>query len=141
MTIVCHLYEWWECKIKWKKKNSWGEGFNGGTIQVGNNHVNQVGTNPSGGPRGPGPPLGLNYFFFIFYSYNTCHFSSWAPLLPNKPLSHPNSNYPTQKLNKNNKNIHNGDCILAKKKKIFDIGYIVKCGSKIDKLVYWDAKR
>ena len=24
-----------------------------------------------------------------------------------------------KKLNKNNKNIHNGDCILAKKKKIF----------------------
>ena len=29
----------------------------------------------------------------------------------------PNNNYPTQKLNKNNKNIHNGDCILVKKKK------------------------
>ena len=29
----------------------------------------------------------------------------------------PDNNYPTQKLNKNNKNIHNSDCILAKKKK------------------------
>ena len=27
----------------------------------------------------------------------------------------PTKNYQTQKLNKNNKNIHNGDCILAKK--------------------------
>ena len=27
----------------------------------------------------------------------------------------PTNNYQTQKLNKNNKNIHNGDCILAKK--------------------------
>ena len=39
---------------------------------------------------------------------------------PNKPFwGHyklsPYSNYPTKKLNKNNKNIHNGDCILAKK--------------------------
>ena len=31
--------------------------------------------------------------------------------------SHPNSNYQTQKVNKNNKNIRNGDCILGKKKK------------------------
>ena len=29
-------------------------------------------------------------------------------------MSNSNSNYPTQKLNKNNKNIHNNDCILAK---------------------------
>ena len=41
---------------------------------------------------------------------------------PNKPFwgrykLSPYSNYPTKKLNKNNKNIHNGDCILAKKKK------------------------
>ena len=38
---------------------------------------------------------------------------------PNQP--HPTSNYSTQKLNKNNKNIHNSDCILAtkKKKKLF----------------------
>ena len=38
--------------------------------------------------------------------------------LPNQ-FSQPNlsSNYLTQKLNKNNKNIHNDDCILAKKKK------------------------
>ena len=32
---------------------------------------------------------------------------------PNQPQL--NSNYPTQKLNKNNKNIHNSHCILAKK--------------------------
>ena len=31
----------------------------------------------------------------------------------------PTNNYPTQKLNKNNKNIHNGNCILAKKKNYF----------------------
>ena len=30
-------------------------------------------------------------------------------------MPHPTSNCPTQKLNKNNKNIHNVDCILAKK--------------------------
>ena len=29
-------------------------------------------------------------------------------------MSNSNSNYQTQKLNKNNKNIHNSDCILAK---------------------------
>ena len=31
--------------------------------------------------------------------------------------SNSNSNYSTPKLNKNNKNIHNSDCILAKKQK------------------------
>ena len=30
-------------------------------------------------------------------------------------LTNPNRNYLTQKLNKNNKNIHNGNCILVKK--------------------------
>ena len=36
-------------------------------------------------------------------------------------MTHTNSNYPSKKLNKNIKNIHNGDCILApkKKKKLF----------------------
>ena len=50
------------------------------------------------------------------------HFFSW-PLFQNlrpPPLqfsSQPNStsNYPTQKINKNNKTLHNDDCILAKK--------------------------
>ena len=40
---------------------------------------------------------------------------SILPNQSNQPNS--NSNYPTQKLNKNNKNIHNDDCILVKKKK------------------------
>ena len=65
---------------------------------------------PSGGPR-PG-----SLFFFFFLSYSIFYFCSWASLLPNQS-SYPNSNsnYLTQKLNKNNKNIYNGDCILAKK--------------------------
>ena len=33
--------------------------------------------------------------------------------LPNEPS--PSNNYPTQKFNKNNKSIHNDDCILGKK--------------------------
>ena len=36
-------------------------------------------------------------------------------LSPKKKKSNPNNNYQTQKLNKNNKNIHNGDCVSAKK--------------------------
>ena len=89
--------------------------------------------------------VNLNFFFFFFdqcqeqtlveaqtawapqvhflYSYYIFYFYSWTPL--SKPLapffsnhpnkSNPNRNYPTQNLNKNHKNIHNGDCILAKK--------------------------
>ena len=68
-------------------------------------------TDPSEGPRGPEPP-----WVQMFFSYFIFHFCSWVSLLPIQS-SYPNSNtnYPTQKLNKNNKNIHNGDCILAKK--------------------------
>ena len=66
-----------------------------------------AGTVLGGGPAPPSP---------IFFSYFIFHFCSWASLLPNQS-SYPNSNsnYPTQKLNKNNKNIYNSDCILAKK--------------------------
>ena len=40
-----------------------------------------------------------------------------CPPSPSLPPSLLNSNYLTQKLNKNNKKIYNGDCNLAKKKK------------------------
>ena len=39
----------------------------------------------------------------------------WNSLPKKKKKSNPNNNYLTQKLNKNNKNIYNGDCILVKK--------------------------
>ena len=39
-----------------------------------------------------------------------------GPFSPNQSSqSNPNNNYPTQNLNKNNTNIHNGDYILTKK--------------------------
>ena len=37
----------------------------------------------------------------------------WGPKGAQAPPVPPTSNCQTQKLNKNNKNIHNGDCILA----------------------------
>ena len=62
----------------------------------------------------------------IFFRYHIFYFCSWVSL--SRPLglfflnksSQPyfNNNYPIQKFNKNNKNIHNGDCILAKKKNL-----------------------
>ena len=62
---------------------------------------------------GPGPPVKIkkkkkktNYIH---------HFCSWAPSKTLGPS--PSSNYPIKILNKNNKNVHNCDCILAKKKK------------------------
>ena len=48
----------------------------------------------------------LCFIFVVGLSFSPNQFS-----LPN-----PNSNYQTQKFNKNNKNIHNGDCILANNK-------------------------
>ena len=64
--------------------------------------------------------LVIIYFIFVVGPPSKAldlHFFNKA----NQP--HPNSNYLTQKLNKNNKNIHNSDCILAttkkKKKKLF----------------------
>ena len=63
-----------------------------------------------GGLHPPPPPRSNIYSNYIFY------FCSWAPLLPNQPSqSNLNSNYSTQKLNKNNKNIRHRDSILAKK--------------------------
>ena len=58
------------------------------------------------------------YIVFIYFiSIDRPLSKTLGPLLLNKPnWPHPNSNYPTQKFNKNNKNIHNGNCILAKKK-------------------------
>ena len=53
---------------------------------------------------------GLSTRVQFFFSYYIFHFCSW-------PIFNSNSNYPIQKFNKNNKNINNGDCILAKKKK------------------------
>ena len=70
---------------------------------------------PKWRPKGVQAPLGPKTKKF---SYNIFHFCSQVPFLHNKPnQSHSNSNYLTKKLNKNNKNIHNSDCILAQKKK------------------------
>ena len=67
-----------------------------------------------GGPS----PLGSKKKKKKKFSYNIFHFCSQVSFLHNKPnQSHSNSNYLAKKLNKNNKNIHNGDCILAQKKK------------------------
>ena len=64
------------------------------------------------GPKWGPSPLG-SIFFFIVILYFIFVF---VPFLPNQSSQpNPNSNYPIQKLNKNYKNIHNGDCILAKK--------------------------
>ena len=70
------------------------------------------------GPKGPGPPV---QFFILFIVI--IYFCSWfppkilAPFLLNKPSQlHSNSSYSTPKLNKNNNNIHDGNCILGKKK-------------------------
>ena len=61
------------------------------------------------GARAPPSP----FFFFVVV---TCYIYIYiilvnAPFQNLKPSS--NSNYPTQKFKKNNKNIHNGNCILA----------------------------
>ena len=54
--------------------------------------------------------LALSFFFFLLILYII-----FVVAPPSKTLGpSPTSNYRTQKLNKNNKNIHNGDCILAK---------------------------
>ena len=80
----------------------------------------QTGTDPGGGLG----PLGSKKIFFlviIFLIFVVRPPSKTLILFfHNKPnQSHPNSNYLTKKLNKNNKNIHNGGCILAKNKKLF----------------------
>ena len=69
---------------------------------------------PRGGPAGP--PW-FQIFLFIVILYFIFVFS---PLLANQSSQpNSNSNFPTQKLNKNNKNIHNDDWILAKKKQFY----------------------
>ena len=75
------------------------------------------------GPRwgvqgGPGSPW-VHFFFsyyIVFYFYIWVFFQNLRPLSSDKFRQfYPNSNYPTQKLNKNNKIIHNDDCIFAGK--------------------------
>ena len=64
-------------------------------------------------------PLGPFFFFQLLYisflqlGPPSKTLGSLSLNKPNQPQL--NSNYPTQKLNKNNKNIHNDDYILAKK--------------------------
>ena len=55
------------------------------------------------------------YIVIIYFIYVIGHLQKpLALFLLNKPNQpHPTSNYSIQKLNKNNKNIHNNDCILA----------------------------
>ena len=78
-----------------------------------------LGIDPGEASRGPRPP-----WVQIFFNYYIFYFCSWAPLPKSQTLllfdksnqPNSNSNYPTEKFNKNNKNIHNnGDCISAKK--------------------------
>ena len=70
------------------------------------------------GAQGDLPPRGPNFFFFfIVIIYFIFVVRSHSKTLGPPSKTYFNSNYPIQKLNKNNKNIHNGDCILAKKKK------------------------
>ena len=67
---------------------------------------------PRWGPRPPRVP-----FFFFFFVILCFIFVVGLSFSPNQfSLPNPNSNYQTQKFNKNNKNIHNGDCILANNK-------------------------
>ena len=69
---------------------------------------------------GPNIYIYIYIVFIYFISIDRPLSKTLGPLLLNKPnWPHPNSNYPTQKFNKNNKNIHNGNCILAKKKTYF----------------------
>ena len=59
------------------------------------------------------PPSPFFFLLLVIYIYIYIYIILVnAPFQNLKPFS--NSNYPTQKFKKNNKNIHNGDCILAK---------------------------
>ena len=77
------------------------------------------GMDPGGGFKGARALLGSIFFFsyyIVFYFYIWVFFQNLRPLSSYKFRQfHPNSNYPTQKLNKNNKIIHNDDCIFAGK--------------------------
>ena len=76
---------------------------------------------PRWGPRGPGHPQ-VFFFFFSYYIFNFC---SRVPLPKPYALFSSISLVSLTQIAiiqlKNNKNIHNGDCILAtkKKKKLF----------------------
>ena len=49
--------------VRWNgKKNSWGEGFNGGTIWVCNKHVNKAGTDQVGAQA---PRVQIVFYLFI----------------------------------------------------------------------------
>ena len=68
-------------------------------------------------------PPGSFFFFFQLLYISFLQLGPPSKTLGSLSLNKPNqpqlnSNYPTQKLNKNNKNIHNDDYILAKKKTI-----------------------
>ena len=71
-----------------------------------------------GGSTGTSDPI-----FFFFFTYYIFYFCSWvlppktlALLLSNQPSQlNPISNHSTQKINENNKSIHNDDFILVKK--------------------------
>ena len=61
-----------------------------------------------GRARAPGP---IFLFYLLYFSF----FFSCASLSYQSSQPNPISNYSTKKINKNNKSIHNGDFILAKK--------------------------
>ena len=78
------------------------------------------GMDPGGGFKGARALLGSNFFFLVITLYFIFIVGSSSKnlglfLLNKFRQSHPNRNYLTQKLNKNNKNIHNDDCIFAGK--------------------------
>ena len=85
---------------------------------------------PRWGPKGArAPPGPIFIFIFIFiYSYYIFYFCNWTPFKTSFPFSSISlasliQIVTNQKLNKNNKNIHNSDCILAKKKYIYILFY------------------
>ena len=74
----------------------------------------QCGTHKDLGPLGPNKKNCSTCYIFHFCS-QALSSKTLSLLLSNQPSQpSPTSNYPTQKLNKNNKRIHNSNCILAK---------------------------
>ena len=68
------------------------------------------------GPNGGPSPSPILFIYYLFFWQLNPPFKILASLLSNQP-SQPSrtSNYSIQKLNKNNKSLHNGDCILPNK--------------------------